>query len=264
MGCAHCKTATGTCSNTYEYPKTYFPLFTKYMLRKKKSAFLSQLNMTIVCPSVWLKSNIQKSFLNIFKIETIFNSIDTEIFKPTNNKNELRIKHELPLDKKIILFSASNLNDKSKGIQYILESAEILKDKNYLFLGMGGGVIENHTNIETTGYIYDKQKLADIYALSDVFCFASGAETFLLSAAEALACGIPVVGFDIPVVRELVSIDVGILTRNDSRSLAYSIDKLLIEQDARISMGKDGRDLITKNYSKEIFYSNYKNLYNQQ
>ena len=261
LGCQHCKTGLGICINTYSYPKNYFPIFQKYMLNRKKMAFLDQQNMTIVCPSLWLKNSIQESFLNKFKIEVIGNGVDIDIFRPVLDKYVLRIKHRLPLNKKIVIFTASNLKDKSKGIQHIIESAKLLRDKNYLFIGLGAGKIKGFENIKTTGYIYDKKDLAEFYALSDIFCFASSAETFLLSAAEALSCGIPVVGFDLPVVRELISNDVGILTKDDSRSLSEAIDTLMNNEDTRLNMGQLGRRLIENKYSKDIFYTNYKSLY---
>ncbi len=262
LGCTHCKTGKGKCTNTYQYPKNYLPIFQRYMLKRKELMFSGSLEMSIVCPSVWLKKNIENSFLSKFKINVIFNSIDTEIFKPAVNKEELRVKHNIALNKKIILFSASNLNDKSKGVDYIIKTAELLEDKDYIFIGLGAGKIRLSKNVKTLGYIYDKLKLAEIYKLSDIFCFASAAETFLLSAAEALSCGIPVVGFDITVVRELVVNDVGILTKNTSLSLAESIDELCNDSNIKLEMGRAGRKLIEDNYSKSIFYKKYLNTYN--
>lgn len=261
LGCNHCKTGQGNCSNTYSYPKNYYPVFLKYMLKKKQSVFSGMKNMSIVCPSAWLKNNIAESYLGKFKISTIFNVVDTDIFKPVLDKNSLRVKFSLPEDKKIITFSASNLNDSSKGINYIIEAAKILENKNYLFVGMGKGKIEGKSNIKTLGYIYSKKDLAEIYALSNLYCFASAAETFLLSAAEALSCGIPVVGFDIPVVRELINNSVGILTKNNSQDLAVSIKGLLDHENKVCEMGQSGRELIENNYSKKIFFKKYLDLY---
>ena len=263
LGCSHCKTGKGQCSNTYSYPKNYLPLFSKYMLLKKQAVFSSLEKTSIVCPSIWLKEQIAKSCLNKFKIDIIYNGVDTDIFQPAPDKDSLRTKYTLPLDKKIITFSASNLNDSSKGINYIIEAAHNLRDKNYLFVGLGAGEINNIHNIKTLGYIYDKQKLAELYALSDLYCFASAAETFLLSAAEALACGVPVIGFDLPVVRELVIPAVGLLTENNSENLAKSMTHLLHNEDELRNLGQAGRQLIENNYSKKIFYTSYLNLYNK-
>ncbi len=261
LGCNHCKTGEGVCQNDYSYPKNYFPIFQKYMLSQKKRAFSELKNMTITCPSAWLQTSVKNSFLGNFKVEVVANGIDIDIFRPVQDKYVLRIKHRLPLDKKIILFSASNLKDKSKGIDHIIEASKLLKDKKYLFLGLGNGKLKETNSLKTTGYIYDKKELAEIYALSDIFCFASVAETFLLSAAESLSCGVPVVGFDLPVVRELVNNEVGVLTKNNSVALSESIDNLMNNEDTRLKMGQSGRKLIEANYSKDIFFAKYTNLY---
>lgn len=261
LGCNHCKTGIGECTNTYSYPKNYFPIFLKYMLRKKQSTFSKELKMTIICPSIWLKNSIENSFLNIFKINVIGNGIDTDIFKPVIDKRALRIKYNLPVDKKIVLFSASNLNDKNKGIGHIIDTAKLLNDENLLFIGLGNGEIKEVPNLITLGYIYDKNKLADIYSLSDIFCFASSVETFLLSAAEALSCGVPVVGFDLPVVRELINSNVGILTKNDSKSLGEEICKLARDNNRMLTLGQEGRKLIMVDYSKKTFLEEYVKIY---
>ena len=261
LGCVHCKTGVGECDNTYSYPKSYFPFFAKYMLRKKEELFSQKLNMVIACPSRWLEQSVLNSFLRNHKTQVISNSVDTDIFKPISDKNALRIKYNLPVDKKIVVFSASNLRDLSKGVHHIIEASEIIHDRNYLFLGLGGGAIKNSEGLKTTGYITDQRTLADLYALSDLFCFASYAETFLLSAAEALACGVPVVGFDIPVVRELVHDTVGLLTQKDSQSLACGIDTLLQDDAKRLEMGARGREIIENTYSKKTFRDKYEVLF---
>jgi len=159
---------------------------------------------------------------------------------------------------------ASNLSDRSKGIGAIISIAKILQDRPYIFMGIGRGKTESLNNLITPGYIYDKAKLAEMYALSDLFCFASTAETFSLTAAEALACGLPVVGFDIPVVREIFKENVGALVKlGDDKALAEAIDSLLGNKESRITMGNNGRKFIVANYSQELFYNNYNSIYNE-
>lgn len=261
LGCTHCKTGIGKCINLYSYPKNYFPIFRKLMLESKKKMFSRKMNLHIICPSIWLQNNISNSFLNFYNIGKINPGIDTNLFKPSTEKNELRKKYNLPTNKKIILFSASNLNDESKGIKYILEISKKLMNEEYLFLGLGNGELAKQDNIRLFGYVYNKNILADLYSLSDLFCFTSKAETFLLSAAEAMSCGTPVVGFDLPVVRELVNNKVGILTESNSVSLSETINFLLSNENTIKKMGENGRKMIEEKYSKEIFYTKYKDLF---
>jgi len=264
LGCEHCQTGIGQCCNTYSYPRNYLPLFAGYMLKKKKEVFSGDWHPVIICPSQWLQTNIKNSFLGKFEVKVINNGIDIDSFWPAGDKNRLREKFGLPLNKKIIIYSASNLNDKSKGIDYLLGAARQLLDKDYLFLCIGKGKLENSANVRTMGYIYDKLQYAEILATADLFCFTSVAETFLLAAAEALACGVPVVGFDIPVVREIISKDVGELVESsDQKALAQAIANLLDNEGERSAKGERGRQLIVNNYSQQLFFEKYYNLYNE-
>lgn len=264
LGCEHCKTGQGECTNTYGYPKNYLPIFTKFMLRQKQEVFSAGWRPIIICPSKWLTASIKNSFLGKFEVRLISNGIDTELFKPVLDKQQLKIKHNIPLDKKIIIFSATNLNDKSKGVDCIIRLAERLKDQNFLFLGLGDGKIKNLENIKTTGYIFDKHDYAELYALADIYCFTSNAETFSLVVAMALASGVPVVGYSIPVVEELVSDSVGsLVTVGDEEGLVSKIIELLGNEPLRVNKANKGRELILNNYSNEKFLENYIELYKE-
>ncbi len=263
LGCEHCKTGVGKCRNTYGYPLNYLPLFARYMLKKKEEVFSGDWNSIIICPSQWLQADIKSSFLGKFDIRVISNGIDTDLFRPADNIKHLREKYGLPLDKKIIIYSASSLQDKSKGIDCLLDAARQLQDKDYLFLCIGKGNLENSGNIRTMGYVYDQRQYAEILACADLFCFTSVAETFLLAAAEALACGVPVAGFDIPVVREIISQDVGeLVQQGDRKALAQAIVRLLDNGPERSAKGERGRQLIASNYSQKLFFEKYFKLYN--
>ena len=69
--------------------------------------------MTLITPSRWLAGLVKQSFLAEYPVEVCYNTIDTNIFKPTYG--EFRKKYSLE-DKKIILGVASAW-DKRKGLE---------------------------------------------------------------------------------------------------------------------------------------------------
>ncbi|HBU06918.1 MAG TPA: hypothetical protein DEB09_02450 [Candidatus Magasanikbacteria bacterium] len=263
MGCEHCQTLEGKCKNKYSYPKNYWPILAKYNLKRKKKIFSLDWSPIIISPAQWLTNNIRKSFLNKFEIRTITNGVDTNLFQPTSNRTALRVKYNLPIDKKIILFNIGDFKDKNKGMNYIIDLIKILDKNDYLFLGLGKGVFYAKENVRLVGYIKDKHILSDYLALSDVLCFTSLVETMPLTVLEALSCGLPVLGFDILALRDLINEKVGRLVPVDSGQLAKNMVDLLNNEEILKDKGIDAREYILANYTKERFLSSYFKLYNE-
>ena len=259
MGCWHCRTGEGKCASSYSYPKTYFSFLEQFNLNKKKKSFLGLENLTIISPAKWLAEEIQKSFLADYEVKYIPNGVDVNLFKPAENKNFLKEKYNLPKDKKIILFSAHKLKDKSKGVFHILELAK--KFPEYFFLGIGLGIKSNISNLKIFGYVTDEKILSELYSLSDVFLFPSYAETAPLVALEAMSSGLPAVGFNIPAIREIVG-DCGVLVKlGDKKALKESLDKLLSDEYQINKLGQLARLKIRSDFDKNAFLMKYLEIY---
>jgi len=262
MGCAHCKTGKGHCTSTYTYPQTYVPFFLPWLLKKKKEWFTGVPNLTLVLPAAWLAKSVKNSFLGSYPQVLIPNGVDVDVFKPVSDKNALHAKYSLPVDKKIVLFSAHRLADVNKGTAYVLEAARLLRDKPYLFVGVGGGDVAESGNVRSLGQIDDAARLAELYALSDVFCFPTLAETAPLSALEAMSCGLPVVGFTIPALQEVVNGKTGILVpERDSVALANALEKVLDTEGLKEEMGRTARKMVEEGFSKKQFLEGYSKFY---
>lgn len=190
-GCLHCLTGEGRCVNEYRYPKTSNLFFSSRLIKTKRLAIKKLSKLTVVAPAQWLASKVQKIYPQM-KVETVLNALDGELFV-IQDKNSLRRKYNLPLYKKIVLFSAANLNDTNKNINFVINAAADMEKDEYLFVGLGSGGCLAAPNVIFLGYIVDERKLADIYLLSDIFCFLSKAETAPLSLLEARAAGLFVV-----------------------------------------------------------------------
>ncbi|MFZ2189835.1 MAG: glycosyltransferase [Candidatus Magasanikiibacteriota bacterium] len=263
MGCEHCQTLEGKCKNKYSYPKNYWPILAKYNLQRKKKILSLDWNPIIISPAEWLTQNIKKSFLNKFEVRTITNGVDTNLFQPTDNKTALRTKYNLPTDKKIVLFNIGDVKDKNKGMKYIIGLIKNLDKTDYLFLGVGGGVILAGENVKSIGYIKDKKILSHYLALSDILCFTSLVETMPLTVLEALSTGLPIIAFDILALRGLINEKVGRLVSIDNRQLAENMLHLLNNEEILIDKGINAREHVLANYTKEKFLFSYFKLYNE-
>ena len=71
-------------------------------------------------------------------------------------------------------------------------------------------------------------------------------EGFPKALLEAAACGLPLLGTDVPGVREIVLNGVNglLFARGDCNDIARKIEKMLIDQKLRQSAGKASREVI--------------------
>ncbi len=262
MSCSHCQTGEGKCVNSYTYPKTYNRFFLKFLLRKKQKAFESLKNLVIICPAQWLADKVRNSYLNGKNVRVIGNGVDINLFKPAVDKSKLRMKYNLSVDEKIVLFSANNFNDINKGTNYILEVAELLIDQRCLFLGLGTGKIIEKKNVKTFGYIGEQEKMAEILSIWDLYCFTSKVETNPLSVLESLSCGLPVIAFDILALREIINENTGeVVPFGDSEQLAKKISLNLNSEERLKEMSKSARDFIVEKFSEEKLFGDYMDVY---
>ena len=193
--CEKWKKVCKNCPNIKRYPKSLFFDFTHKMFLDKKKAFEDFNNLIIVTPSQWLKDRVKMSFLKNKRIEVIHNGINTEIFRP-RDFTHLKIKHNIG-NKKVILGVAPNIMSNEKGGKWIVKLAEGCLDLNYIFILIGVENINEKfpSNVITLGRTENQIELAEYYSLADIFIICSEKETFSMTCAEAISCGIPVIGF---------------------------------------------------------------------
>lgn len=265
LDCDRWKIECGSCPYLFRYPKTYFDS-SALMWKKKKKYFSKGWNPVIVCPSWWLADKVKESYLNKYRVEVVPNSVDTGIFKP---KDRVKIQERLKISpsKKIILFVAADLREEGKGAKYFFEALKYIRTKDCLVLTLGKKINLNQKtkeNIEVKqlGYISDNNLISDVYNVADVFCATSLADTFPTTILEAMACGIPVIGFKTGGISEQVSEDCGILIESRNvEELAEGIDELLSDNEKRNRFSLNCRRRVLENYSIEKFKEQYINLY---
>lgn len=136
------------------------------------------------------------------------------------NPNTVRIYNPLTmnsvklskLEKKEIVF-VGRLVKEQKGLDYLLDIVEQLKDTNWKFRVVGNGVDQEWLQKEiksrnlTESIILHgsvKENIEDIYANASIFISTSRWEGFGLVITEAMSCGLPVISFDNSGPREIL------------------------------------------------------------
>ena len=168
-----------------------------------------------MCCSNWLAQQAKQSgLLRGHSITSIPNPIDTHIFHPIN-KNEAREALSLPKDKHILLFVSQKVTNERKGVHHLIDAIKELTAlhpqlKDTLAVALMGGSadeVASQLPVETfsLGYISDDKTLVNAYNAADLFVIPSLEDNLPNTIMEALACGIPCVGFNIGGIPEMIT-----------------------------------------------------------
>ena len=117
--CEKWKSGCKNCAHKDSYPKSLLFCNSARNYKRKKDLALSVKDMEIIVPSQWLAGLVKSSFLGIYPVRVHYNTIDTDVFKPT--ESDLRAMYGLQ-DKKIVLGVANDWNEK-KGLNDIIKLA---------------------------------------------------------------------------------------------------------------------------------------------
>lgn len=192
-GCNHCKLLK-------DYPTTYGFDLTKSMWNKKKKLFTGGGKKIIVSPSKWMTSMAKSSFFGKYECLTINNGIDVgEIFQ-YRDKNECRLRLGLPMNKPIALAVAFGQENPRKGVKYIIQAAQDMPEIKFVIIGCKieqAERLSRFKNIITKEFTTNQLELAYYYSGADIFLIPSLAENYATTVIESLACGTPVVGFNV-------------------------------------------------------------------
>lgn len=214
--CEKWKSGCYQCTNKKQYPISFGLDHSKENYRWKKETFTRIKDLTIICPSNWVKQTVGQSFLKDKKAVVVSNGINHKLFCVREDKGALK-KYGIPDDKKIILGVAS-IWDPRKGLNDFLSLAKILGD-DYRIVLVGLNKKQKKTlpsNIIGILRTENQNELAQIYTRADIFINPSWEETFSLVTVEAMACGTPVIAIRSSAVQELVNEENGVLLDGNS------------------------------------------------
>lgn len=159
----------------------------------------------------------------------------------------------------------------SKGIFDLLQIARILKEKDRKFqLNIVGKPDSEQTTQQIHEFIKEysleeKVVLAGVkvdvakwqaFKDADIFCFPSHFETFGLVLVEAMQFELPVVATDVGGMRSVVVRgQTGyLLPKGQYQAFADRLEKLLIDEDLRLQMGRRGREVFLQKFTVEKYW----------
>lgn len=200
----------------------------------------------IITVSDFTKKDIAKEFcLDENKFRVVHNGINNEFFYPRQNGPR-------PANSLIVTNSADT---PLKGLNFLLEAVAQVRLRQPLTLTVIGqpkkdGIIENLVKelklediVHFTGRI-ENEEFADHYAKSSVAVVPSLYEGFGIPAAEAMACGVPLISTSGGALPEVVGNAGLIVPPGDSKALADAIVRLLNSAEERSKYAQAGLERV--------------------
>jgi len=236
---------------------------------RKAAMYAGAKNVTFVTCSKWLAGEAKKSSLiKDFRIEAIPNPIDIHIYSP-KDKIAARQKRGIDPQAKIILFGAANINDKRKGLIYLLDALKILKEQypdepiEMVIFGKNKhfDVSSLPFKVHELNLITSQDELAGVYSLADVFVTPSLEDNLPNTIMEAMACGTPVVAFKTGGIPEMVDHQKNgyLAVLKDPADMANGLAEVLNGQAAELSAS--ARQRVLDNYTNEKIAQQYISVY---
>jgi len=235
---------------------------------QRKQRMLADGSIYFVACSRWLASEAKRSaLLKGQKITSIPNPIDTHIYK-IGDKQEARKRLGLPLDKKLILFASQRVTNANKGMDYLIEACRQLQLADVAMVILGGHAEEvvSQLSLEAypLGYVNEENRIVDVYQAVDVFVLPSLSENLPNTIMEAMACGVPCVGFKVGGIPEEIDHRQNgyVAEYRHAEDLAQGIRWILSEADyAKLS--QNAVQKVMQNYSQQSVALKYLDVYHQ-
>jgi len=242
------------------------------IFRKKKTLDLNQIHY-VGC-SRWISEKaMSSSLLKSATVASIPNPIDTKTFYP-KDKNTVRKRLQLPLDKHLLLFSAAKISDIRKGGIYFIEACRLIGEKypelahtiEIVLMGKGDEHFFSEIKMATHTFYYisDDSKLADVYSAADIFVIPSLEDNLPNTIMEAMTCGTPCAGFNVGGIPEMIDHQKSgyVAEYMNAQDLANGIHWILSEADYD-ELSNNARIKAENCYSEEVVVKQYINLYQQ-
>jgi len=268
-GCHYNKKCNNYMSNCSNCPMLKAgSRLSEMVFERKQKTYSAIKNLYINGLSGWIADSAQKSKLFFDnKVYNLPNCIDKEQFFPAD-KNQSKQNLGISINKKNILFGAvASTTDSRKGFDLLLEAISKMKNKSDKIISIFGN--EKRQEIDIKGFkinylgnIFGNKKLREIYSAADVMIVPSRQENLSNVVLEALACGTPVVAFNIGGMPDMiVHKETGYLAQAfDTDDLLKGIEWILYNNDYSL-ISANALDKISNTFENSIVAKQYIELY---
>ncbi len=241
----------------------------RWIFRRKAKHFSKVTDLTIVGLSQWLADCAESSQLfQDRKVVKLPNPIDTEAYKPMPKEQAKQILG-LSLKKKHLLFGAMNATgDARKGFSELVHALEHVSGNDIELAVFGSSKPKDAPSfpfpVRYLGRLQDDISLRILYSAADVMIVPSKQENLSNAIMEALACGSPVVGFDIGGNRDMIDhMENGYLAKPyEAADLARGIEWVINHPQPEI-VSQNAREKVSRKFDSSVVARKYIELYKE-
>lgn len=269
----NCERYSGSCGRCPRLGSSRNRDLSHWIWRRKVNSWRDA-NLTIVTPSHWLADCARASSLfRDRRIEVIPYALDTELYRP-GNRRLARETLKLPHDKHLILFgSLDPTRAPRKGFDLLRQALRRLADDgwgdNAELVVFGAAEPRDPPDFgfpaHYLGHLHDEYSLALAYSAAEVMVVPSIQDNLPQTGIEALACGTPVVAFNVAGMRDIVAHErTGYLARPfEIDDLAQGIAWVLADEERRQALSHQARQKAEDEFAQEVVARRYLDLYQE-
>lgn len=233
----------------------------------RKQRIYSGGRITFVTCSEWLGRMARASMLaRGQKVVAIPNPIDTAVFHHIP-RNEARTMTGLPAQGTLILFGCQKVTDKRKGLDYLISALGELDSITVVLVGGNAeatrALMPQGVHTVCAGQVSSADTMAALYAAADAFVTPSLQDNLPNTIMEAMACGVPCVGFKVGGIPEMIDHQTNgyVAAYRDAADLARGMRWVLSEADAD-GLRREALAKVSRSYSQQSVAMKYIEVYN--
>ncbi|HEY4369590.1 MAG TPA: glycosyltransferase [Steroidobacteraceae bacterium] len=203
----------------------------------------------VLAPSRVMHEELRKADISPVSVQPL--GVDVGIFNPRRRGAELRDRLGLASDARLLVYAGRFAREKN--IAALVGAVQALGDPYHLLM-IGGRRAERASRYVTIlPYQRNSERLAAMLASCDAFLHAGDQETYGLVAAEAMACGLPVVAVGCGAMPEIVDSEVGGCARRASASDLAAAVTHVFERDVT-ALGRAARLRVEQRHSWDCVF----------
>lgn len=218
----------------------------------------------VTVPSEWLREQA-RSNLGLgaeIDIEVIGNFVDTDRFAPPTSRDPSILRRLFPQEKEEgpILFHVSNFRPVKRTVDLVEVLAMLRRRLAARLVLVGDGPERERVEARahelglcgSVRFLGTQVDFADALRHADAFLLPSESESFGLAALEAMSSGVPVFGYRVGGLPEVVTPEVGrLVERGDVDALSHSVMDVFTESGARDALGSAARTRAVEHFRRE-------------